>query len=182
MRWAKCWCIYWTSYPWVICFGLPLQLSQELSCIWEEKAFALFAIDSVWLEMGLRPEQACFAACVCCLTGVQEIWRSYKVFGASHSGQTVVLAFSRRSHLSGSSFMLTTCLLGISPLEPGTMLGVTLQGYRGGVMEIHSPPSASSVPSFLAPLCLWLSQWWHQSYGCLYSLIYPPSRSLIIGT
>lgn len=38
------------------------------------------------------------------------------------------------------------------------------------------------VSSFLSPLCLSLSQWWHQSYNFLYSLIYPPSRTLIIGT
>lgn len=41
--------------------------------------------------------------------------------------------------------MLTTCLLGISPLEPDTVFGVTLQGCREGVMEIYSPSASACV-------------------------------------
>lgn len=164
----------------MIYFGLPLRFSQKLPCIWEEKVFALFAMDSYNWRWGLDRSGHV-------LLHVFVVWQMSRWFGdrtrflENLTGGTV-LAFFRRSHLSESSFTLTTCLLGISPLEPDTVLGVTLQACRAGAMEIYSPSARGSVPSFLAPLCLWLSQWWHQSYCCLYPLIYPPSRSWIIGT
>lgn len=66
--------------------------------------------------------------------------------------------FFRRSRLSKTSFMLASCRVGVSPLEPTTVLGVTLQGCGRGSMGISPPPAGGSVPPFLAPLCLRLSQ------------------------
>lgn len=147
-----------------------------------KRYFPLFVMKSVWLEVGLRSRAGMFH----CM---------HLLFGGCCSHLETVLGFRR------ATLWINCCLVlfqekpsfwvkfyagklpfGISPLKPTMALGVTVQGCREGAMVISSPSPSDSEPPSLAPLCLWLSQWWHQSYCSLCFLIYLPSRFLIIGT
>lgn len=88
------------------------------------------------------------------------VWQMSKWFGdgarflENHTLDALLFwPFSGGAIFLSQVSMLTTCLLGLSPLEPDTVLGVALQGCRGEVMEICSPSARGSVPSFLASAC-----------------------------
>lgn len=166
----------------MIYFGLPLWCSHRSCHVFGKKRyFAVFVMKSVWPEVGLRSRAGMFR----CM---------YLLFGRCSSHLEIVLGFWKaplwmncclvlfQKPSSWVKFYAGKPPFGISPLEPIMALEVTLQGCREGAMMISSPSSSDSVPPSLAPLCLWLSQWWHQSYCCLCFLIYLPSRFLIMGT